>query len=158
MATVKVAKKSVSGDVVKIVFANGKTVEADINKLSPEIIRRLAVHGLSQKLGDTYAGAKGDVNVAIAGVEGTWEALLEGNYNRRGGGGVSILAEAVARVQGVDIDDVYETLKEMDEEQQKAVAAHPAIKAEMAAIKAERAREAANVSKGSVDLGSLFGK
>ena len=44
---------------VRFTFDNGETFPADLHALPEAMIYRLAVHGLSQKLGDSYAGAKG---------------------------------------------------------------------------------------------------
>ena len=153
-----VASKSVQGDVVTITFAGGHVVEADLNKLSPEIIRLLAVHGLSQKLGDTYAGAKGDVSAAIAGVEGCWEGLLAGDFRRNGGGGGSLLVAAIAELQGIGEDEVRAGLESLDEVTRKQVESHPDVKAKVQEIRLRRMKEAAAGVKPKVELGALFAK
>ena len=49
-------KKSVSVENESVTFGfEGNSVEFRLDQLSGEMITRLALHGLSQKLGDSYA-------------------------------------------------------------------------------------------------------
>lgn len=61
----------------------------DVGKLSAEIVAKLAMHGLQQKIADAAAGAK-TVDEADASMNKAIEALLAGDWSSRGSGeGVS---------------------------------------------------------------------
>jgi len=53
---------------------------------------------------------------------------------------------------------VNDSIGAMDDEQLAAVQKHPAIKAEVAKIKLERANQALKAAEGGADLSALFGK
>ena len=55
----KIANKIVGEEAVTFEFANGEQVVARLDALTPEMVKRLAIHGLSQKMGDSYARAAG---------------------------------------------------------------------------------------------------
>jgi len=52
------AKVEVSGRVLTFAFANGETRTMDVEQLAKVIRERAEVHGIEQKLRDSYAGAK----------------------------------------------------------------------------------------------------
>lgn len=144
------AKQSIAtSDVVKgklvFSFANGGGVEIDPSALSGEMKDQLVLHGLTQKIRDSFASAKGDANFAQAQAEGVCEALLSGEWNRRGGGGFggSLLAEAVARIKGIEIGEAKERLAALSDEQRDALKKAASVKKEILAIKAERGQKAA---------------
>lgn len=132
-------------DVVKgklvFTFSNGKAVDIDPAKLSQEMKDQLVMHGLTQKIRDSFAGAKGDANFAQAQAEGVVEALLAGEWNRRGGGafGGNMLAEAVARLKDIEVGEARQRLMELTEEQRDALRKAKSVKAMILKIKAERA-------------------
>ena len=150
----KIANKTVDGTVVRIEFVNGKSVEIDVDKLPTEIRARAIVHGIMQKLGDSYAGADGpsdgyDRCRAIA------DAITAGNWNQgRTATGGTLLVEALAKVAKRTVEEAAAV---MDDDQRKAVSNHPDIKAAMAVIRAERAKADAK-TKTAADLGTLFAK
>lgn len=140
------AKNAIAqSDVVKgklvFTFANDARVEIDPAKISDEIRDQLVMHGLTQKIRDSFAGAKGDVNFAVAQAEGVVEALLAGEWNRRGGGafGGNLLAEAVARLKGIEIGEARQRLAELTDDQREALKKASSVKKAILEIKAERA-------------------
>lgn len=70
-------------------------VEIDLDKLSPEIVTRLAFHGLTQKLADAAANSK-DEDSATAAMQKAADGILAGNWKRRASDGVS-LEKAIGR-------------------------------------------------------------
>ena len=117
-----------------------------LSELPASIVARALAHGVSQKAGDSYAGAKDEpdpVAFAKSSVEDVFKALRAGAWRTAsigtGGSRVSDFAKAVAAVTGKDVAEVMATLAEMSDEQQKPIRANPAVKAALANIKAESA-------------------
>lgn len=141
----KKASKKIEGDVVTINFEEtNQTLTADLNKIPPEIQQRLAMHGLSQKLGDSYAGV--DASEAFEKASAVLEDLTAGNWSTRvaaSGPRTTQLAEALAEVTGKSVEEAAAKLEEMDDDQKKDLRKHPHIKAALATIKAKAAAEAA---------------
>lgn len=80
---------------VRFDFSNGTTKTVLLGHVQA-LLHRFAVHGISQKLGDSYASEK-DVADAILAFEDTHETLLKGEWSegREGGfGGQSVLMKA----------------------------------------------------------------
>lgn len=113
---------------------------------------RLAIHGASQKIGDSYAGvakesdplamAKANVKDTIAQIyAGTWRVNSTG-----GGPRVNDLAVAMARVTGEPLegeDGTVAYVAAMSDDDKKAMRKKPKIAAALAAIAAEKAAERA---------------
>ena len=148
----KVAKKSTGETSVTFGFVNGKKLVCDISELSDDIIKRLAVHGLSQKVGDSYAGAE-SVDQAVANATETWNNLVSDLWavGRQTGGK---LAQALATIAGVTLEEAIKTLAEMDDEKKKELRKHPKIKAEIA--KMDLAAAQAQDTGKEDDLSELF--
>ena len=133
------------------------TVAVMLSDLPQEIVTALAVHGLSQKLGDSYAGAKkaaeNGSDPAVWAAEqaatvaenlaaGIFVAVREGD----GEGRVSLLIqalEAVANANGQTLDIAATKAVLRDDANRKAVRAIPAVAAELRRLEAERAQERA---------------
>lgn len=155
----KIATKETEGNSVRVAFTDGEVLEVSLDQLPEDIVRHLALHGLSQKLGDSYAGEK-DVEVAKAKAKkvaerlqaGEWKAVREGS----GGGRITDLAQALARVTGKELAECVSVITDMDKEQKKALRQHPQIQVALKEIAAERAKAKA-AEAGEVDLGSLIG-
>lgn len=120
MAKNRVCKKVVSVDTKSISFTdltkpNGATFTADVTKLPgfhpavTGLALRSLLHGVSQKLGDTYA----DGDDPIAGVTAAFESLVAGEWSQRGEAGPrdSILLEALAAIHGKTAE-LYKTDRE----------------------------------------------
>jgi hypothetical protein len=139
--------------VIRFVLGNGQEVVAVLKDMPEDIVQRLVVHGLSQKVGDSVAGLSKDRRFgdAYATMQDVVAMLVAGNWNAGREGGSSDLVEALAKLKKLPLEDVRVAVKRMDEETLKRVLANPAVKAEIAKIKAKRASDAAKVSQASVD-------
>jgi hypothetical protein len=161
--------------------ADGKPaqeVTISLSDLSPEIVTRLALHGLSQKIGDSYAGAAAEPNptkYSFEQIEDVIGQLKRGEWRVTAAGGpkATLLAKAIARVTGRDLDDVVEMLEGLDDDDttdpagkvvpgKKSLQKHPAIVQAKADIKLEEAQKAKERAAGkstgeAPDLSTLLG-
>ena len=102
MARYQKASKKVNLDAghVTFSFANGKTETVGINEPGIDgLLAQLALHGLSQKLGDSYASAQ-TVEDAYAEFMATAGVLRRGEWSERREGAapsVSMIDEAIER-------------------------------------------------------------
>lgn len=122
----------------------------------PEEVRTCAAwHGLSQTLGDTYAGAKGDLTAALDAFQTKFEVLAGGQWvEKREGVGpkpssVAAAVKAALEANGETVDDdrmaaIMSKLKTA--EQRKAAVANPAINAQYEAIKLANAKAKAKAA------------
>ena len=154
----KKAEKKIDGDVLSIKFLESdQELSIDINTIPAEIISRLAMHGLSQKIGDSYAGAEpGESYDRAAAV---LKDLQEGNWSTRvaaSGPRTTQLAEALAAATEQTLEAAAARIEQMDDEEKKALRTHPVIKAQLATIKARKAQEAAEkAAAGAADAAPL---
>lgn len=123
---------------IEIAFTDGRSVKVEFESLSPAIMEKLAAHGLAQKLGDSYSGVKGNIDEAYAECSSVADALLQGEWNRRGEGVGTILAEAIANLTGKKLAEVIAKLSEKSKEERDEIAKDVRVKAEVARIRAER--------------------
>lgn len=133
-------------NVVQFILGNGLKVEADLTAMAGGMVEQLALHGLSQKVGDSAAGFSkaGDYSGAFGAMQQVVDNLYAGQWSTRGqGGGVSDLVQAIAELRGVELDAAQAAVDAMDEDQLKRVTSHPQIKAKVADIKAMRLAKAA---------------
>lgn len=146
---IQVAKKDYDSETAtfSIVFADGTSHEVALSDLPQEIQLNLALHGLSQKLGDSYASVKGDVNAAKEKFAATLKQLLAGEWaaKREGEGSskVTELAEAIARIKGVEVAVANAAVGKATDEQIKGWKANAKVKAVIAEIRAEKAAKRA---------------
>lgn len=126
------------------------TKELDATTLSDEIRAKLILHGISQKVGDSYAGAGGDdvadpLAYTEEAIDETIAQLVAGDWKASGPGGprVSDLAQAVAALNGQPVEAVAEELKAASDEARKKLRKKPAIAAKIAEIAAQKAVERA---------------
>lgn len=134
--------------VVKFLFEDESVQEINLNDLSEEIKFRLMVHGASQKIGDSYAGAAKEASpVAFAkeSVDATIKQLIAGDWRVAAVGGprVTDLATAYSLAAGETLEAAIELVGGLTEEQAKEMRAKPRIKAQLALIAAKRAQERA---------------
>ena len=123
---------------VTFAWADGQADTFTIGDVPDTIRRRLALHGLAQKLADAHAGER-DVASARAATRAVWEALAAGDWTKRpSDGGTSLLVAAVARVKGIDEAQAAAAIERLPADKRRALERHPAIRAAMAAIRAER--------------------
>lgn len=137
-------------------FSDGTEVVWNVGGFPTQIQERLMLHGAIQKGGDSYAGVKGDVAAAVANVKALGAALLAGEWGpEREGGGVRIgaIAEAIARIKGVTVEDARAALtapEDASDADKDALAkkiatlrAHPQIKLVISQIALEKAQKEA---------------
>src|SRR5688572_20158883 len=73
--------------IVTFKFGNGTVLEFDTNKVNDETKLDLRCHGASQKIGDSFAGVKGNYAEGIANAQGVIDQLYAGEWtaDREGG-------------------------------------------------------------------------
>lgn len=119
----------------------------DLSKVNEETLIRLALHGASQKIGDSYAGAKDSgedpITYADAAVRETIEQLYQGKWSvtRTGSGAprTSMLAQAFAAVKGITLEEAIEAVSGLTDEEKKVLQQNKKVAAKIAALKAEQA-------------------
>jgi len=131
---------------IEFTFQDGSTITADIGSLLDEIKLQLMMHGASQKLGDSYASAKGVVADGVASLKRTIETLAAGSWTAGRSDGetkprTTELAAALAEIKGIDIATAQAAVENADEDKRKAWRAHPKVKAVIASIRARKAAE-----------------
>ncbi len=143
-----IATKTVGESSITFTWSDNTETIVHLDDI-PEVMHdRICVHGLGQKLGDSYSGVKGDVAAAKELFNATLDALKAGEWNRKGSGGASgsIWVEAIARVTYQEIEDVLEKWNAMDAATKAATRKHPQVALAKTEIDRERASvKAANV-------------
>lgn len=151
----KIASKVMGDGFVRFEFADGQYLQCDMNDLtSNDIIGRLALHGISQKVGDSYAGAEGITEARLM-AEGVWKNLKAGVWALKAVRGGKIV-EALHRITGKAFDECLEKWASLGDDAQKALKKHPDIKRVMAEMEAERAKALSENAEGGTDLNDLF--
>lgn len=133
------------GDVVYFRFANGTVLEFDLQKVPEDNRRLLALHGAEQKIGDSYAGVKGDFSKGIQNAQDVINTLYSGEWTQeREGGGPRLaeLAEAIARIKGAPVEKVREVVEAATPEERSAWRSNATVKATVAQMRAEKAQAA----------------
>ena len=133
----KIATKKTIGKQIEWTWEDGKTSTFSLDELPSELIEQAALHGLTQKLSDAYAGKK-TVREARDAWADVAAALRSGNWNRKGG--VSgIWIEALARAAGVELAQAQEKWAAMSDEERAAIRKHPGVKKAKLELELERA-------------------
>lgn len=135
---------SVPTGLITFTFDDKTTIDFDVNKVNDAVKARLALHGASQKIGDSYAGAGADTNplaYAKAAVEATIKDLYAGNWRAASAAGPrgSDLATAFSRATGKPIEACIAFVNGLDDDAKKALRGKAKIKIELAKIGAEKA-------------------
>lgn len=134
-----------NGEVIYFNFRNGEKLEFDMSRV-PEVNQRLlSFHGASQKIGDSFAGVKGDFAQGIANAKAVIEMLYAGDWEQeREGGGPRLaeLAEAISRIRGVDLEKVKQVVEAATPEERSSWRSNLTVKNEVAKMRAEKAAEA----------------
>ena len=153
---IKVATKDTDSETgtLDITFATGAQLSVALEELSEDIVRELTLHGLSQKIGDSYASVKGDASAAFDAAKRVIEQLKSGEWKvaRASGEGksrVSELAAAIARIKGVDVAKAAAAVAQASEDTLKLWRGNAKVKAAIADIRAEKA--AARAAKAGDD-------
>jgi hypothetical protein len=145
------------------VFNDGSEETFLLSDLSEKMHARLSLHGLTQKLRDSYASRPAEAYEQVMGV---WESLLGDNWTRRGEAvsRVTVLVRAILRINP-DLEEsaVSEKVKALSKADRKTLEAEPSVAAAMAEIKAEDAAARAEAAKKKagdakpIDIGALLG-
>lgn len=133
--------------LVSFSFGNGTSLDIDSNALSPEMQKQLMLHGISQKVGDSFAGAKGNFAEGVASAKAVIEQLMSGIWRAARGEGearprLGELAAAIARIKGVTVEAAMGAVEKATDDQRKAWRSNAKVKAVIAAIRAEEAQKA----------------
>jgi hypothetical protein len=150
----QIAKKTVGEKGITFNWADESTDFIKFEYFDEVIMQHAAAHGISQKLGDSYAGAK-TVAEAKAAFYAVLESLKGGDWNRKGGAQGGVWVEAIAKATGQSFDDVLEKWTAMDEETRKAVKGHPDVIEAKAQIDLEKAQAKAKATKKGEDYEPL---
>ena len=157
---------NVEAGTVKIGVYDGEkeigSVLGSIKEMPAPMIQRLAMHGLAQKLGDTYTSETNgdDAGTPADGLTAMKEiyAQLKGGAwsERKAGDGVGksrITVEAIAAIKfGGDLAKANAVWSKATDEQKKALRSHPTIKGKVADIQKARAVAAAKDAPSLDDL------
>ena len=149
---IKMAKKAKTANGVTFTFADKAATQMafDLSELSAAMVTELAIHGLSQKVGDSYSGAE-TVSEGMELAKATWKNLLAGNFNARASGG-GLLAEAVARIKGISVAEAEAKLAEATEEQIENLRKNGKVKDTITIIRGERAAAKATADDGELEI------
>lgn len=132
--------------VVDFQFGNGKTLQIDSSAIPEDTRKQLMLHGISQKVGDSFAGVKGNFAEGIQNAKDTIEQLLAGVWkaDREGDAKPRLaeLAAAIARLKGVELEKATAAVEAASEEQRKGWRANLKVKNAIAQIRAENAAAA----------------
>jgi hypothetical protein len=145
----------VAAGVLTFTAADGSVQTLEVSKLSEEIRLQAMFHGLSQKIGDSYAGAGSESDpesFAKECVRDTIEQLYNGAWRAAGGGGgsrVSILVQAFAAVSGQSLEDAAAYIENLSDEEKKDLQKKAKVRVAIQKIKLER--ETAKLAKAEAD-------
>ena len=129
---------------VSFTFGNGKIVSCNISDFPAETQKQFTLHGISQKGGDSYAGVKGNFAEGAANLEevlanaklGIWRAGRgEGESRPR----LGELAEAIARIKSVPVEQAMAAVEKATDEQRKTWRGNAKVKSVIAQLRAEAA-------------------
>lgn len=140
------ATVAVEGFVLTFAFTNGETRTLDAMTLAQSIRDRAIVHGLEQKIRDSYAGAKSS-DEALGMADKVLDTLRSGEWSakREGGvaeGSIEILARAMVNAwaaKGIEkpYDAVLAIVQGMTKEDRAAVRSRESVAIELAKLKAK---------------------
>jgi len=154
----KVANKVKFENGVSFEFEGDETYKVDLSEFSSEMLTQLAVHGLAQKLGDSYSNSE-SVHEAVEKFYGVLNNLREGVWNPgRSATSGGIWVEAIARASGKPLAECAEMYSAKSKEEQKAIRKNKSVDAAKRAITIEReqAKLAALPQPENVDVDELF--
>lgn len=85
--------KTITGSALSIKVGDGEELVFNIEELNDNIKAHLAMHGLSQKLGDAAAGKEG--GEVIPAIQHVWEGLLKGDWTVRAPAGEQVTKKSI---------------------------------------------------------------
>jgi hypothetical protein len=137
-------------DRLEFRFADGTVQTIKTSDFPANVILAATWHGLSQKIGDSYASSK-DVTECATKASERIADLKDGNWITEAEGGAArptLLAEAIVRATAdsanpISLEQATEVVSGWDTDTRKEAQSDPSVAAALATIKAERAAEAA---------------
>lgn len=142
---------TITGATLRIVFADGKTIELNTIALDTTILQHATMHGLKQKLCDAAAisrnpetGKPATVADKYEAVKAVYDRLLAGEWNarREGSGGSTLLLRALVALYPQRSPELLrEWLAGMDDAKKAALRVNPRVAAEIAKLQAARAAD-----------------
>lgn len=132
--------------VVTFTFGNGTVIELDSNKLGEDMRKQLMLHGISQKVGDSFAGVRGNFVEGVGNAQdtvdqllaGVWKAARDDDAKPR----LAELAAAIARIKDVPLEQATAAVEKGTDDQRKAWRSNAKVKAVIAQLRAEKAAAA----------------
>ena len=126
-------------------FGNGTALSLTLDQLNDELKQRVALHGINQKVRDSFAGVKGDFDKGVENAKAIIEQLISGQWRAARGEceakpRVTELAAAISRLKSIALEVATKAVTEASDDKRKEWRAHPRIKAAIAAIRAEKAQ------------------
>lgn len=146
---VRFLSKEVLSNGVVFKLGNGQTLQAALSDFNATIQKDLALHGLSQKVGDSAAGCAKDkaYGAALAAMTAVHDSLKAGKWGaeREGTGGqlMEDLIQAIATLKKMDAEAVGAAVRAADEATVKAWLKNAKIASAILELKAKRAKLAA---------------
>lgn len=131
--------------IVSFTFGNGEKLEFDTSKVSERTRLDLTCHGASQKIGDSYAGAKGNFAEGISNAKAVIQQLYDDKWSADREGGaprLGELAEAIARIKGVTLEVATAAVEKATDDQRKTWRSNAKVKAVIAQVRSEAAQKA----------------
>lgn len=125
-----------------------------LNEKHP-ILVKLAQHGLKQKVSDSFADPEADPATSA---ETVYNQLKSGEWTSKGDGvkAPPTYIQALAELHNVSVEDAQARYDAKSEADQKALRAHPKVKAKVAEITERKAKERKSaLNKAAKDAGEL---
>lgn len=145
------AKKTVDLETQTVTFdfGDGRVETFQLSDCSDEMKIQLALHGASQKTGDSYASAKSqtedtDIDPSVwsqGQAAGVIAQLYADDWTVRtpGTAAATDLATALAEAVGCELQQAVDRLAETEKDEKSALRKHPDVAIVLARIKSERA-------------------
>lgn len=150
---------SIETACVTFTVAGVGEVSGCLNDFPQEIVHQLALHGLSQKVGDAAASKDIQGETALAVMQTVVDNLREGKWGKVRTAGTSkdaaLYVEAVARLRKITVAEAAGLIDGLDEDQVKALRKVSAVQDMVALIKAERIKAKGTAEAGGLD--AIFG-
>ncbi len=157
----KILPSDIGGEPETVIFAlgNGSKLKGCLKDYTQEMVIQLALHGLSQKGGDSTSsfGKDRDFASAYAAISTVLDNLRNGLWSSRSGSSTSDLVTAIARILKIDEETAQKKVDTASDEQLSAIRKNPEIKAMIAKIQEARAKEAAKSAPKLDDLMKSIG-
>lgn len=134
-----IAKKLIGDTSITFTWADETSETIELSLFSEAIINRTALHGFSQKLGDSYSGIQNIAEAKIA-MHGVLASLVAGDWNRKGGSTGGIWVAALARATEETLERALEAWDKMTDTVKAATKKHPDLIRAKAEIELERAQ------------------